>query len=245
MTYIVVAIILGLYTFINIIAPLSGSATVTPILAIIVGAKDAIALATVFFFLTCIPRVYLFRKYFRWDIAKHLWPVSIAGALLGSILLTGIDETVVTIVVLCFLLYFIYQKTRQIITKQDKQKKPAKLGVVMVGLVSGGLQGAGLAGADLRNGYLLSKGLSIKEIHGTTAAMGGANFLFASLVRLASGQLTFEAMIPILALFPIIVLATYIGRHVALKLNKKWQDRVALIVMVVALVLLLQKLIFS
>lgn len=115
--------------------------------------------------------------------------------------------------------------------------------MVVVGLVSGALQGAGLAGADLRNGYLLSKNLTINEIHGTTAAMGGANFLFASIVRLVSGQLTVQAMLPVLALFPVIVLATYIGRHVSHKLSKVWQDRVALIVMVVALVLLIWRLV--
>lgn len=242
MLYFITAIILGFYTFINIIAPLSGSATVTPILAGIVGAKDAIALATVFFFLTCIPRVYLFRHYFRWDIAKTLWPVSITGAIAGSILLTGINEMIVSTIILCFLSYFIFQKARQVIWKEKKEKQPTKLGVVAVGLVSGALQGAGLAGADLRNGYLLSKGLSIKEIHGTTAAMGGANFLFASIVRLVTGHLTVQATLPILALFPVIVLATYVGRHVALKLNKAWQDRVSLLVMVVALGMLLYRL---
>ena len=131
------------------------------------------------------------------------------------------------------------------IWKEKKQTQPTKLGVVAVGLVSGALQGAGLAGADLRNGYLLSKGLSIKEIHGTTAAMGGANFLFASIVRVVSGHLTLQAALPILALFPVIVLATYIGRHVALKLNKIWQDRVSLIVMIVAFGMLVYKLFFS
>ena len=240
MTYIFIAILLGVYTIINILAPLLGSATVTPVIASIVGAKDAIAVATVFFLLTCIPRAYLFRNYFRWDIAKRLWPMSIAGALLGSILLTGLNETVVAIVLVLFLGYFIIQKIIQITAKDKKEKKPTKLGVIIVGLVSGALQGAGLAGADLRNGYLLSKGLNIKEIHGTTSVMGGTNFLFASLVRLFSGDLTLQAALPVLALFPIIVLATYIGRHIALKLNKKAQDWLALAVMAIALVLLLR-----
>jgi uncharacterized membrane protein YfcA len=242
MTYIFIAILLGVYTIINVLAPLSGSATVTPIIASIVGAKDAIAVATVFFFLNCIPRAYFFRNYFRWDIAKNLWPVSITGALIGSILLKGLNETIVGIIILLFLSFFIYQKSRQIILKQKTEKKPTKLGVIVVGLISGALQGAGLAGADLRNGYLLSKGLNIKEIHGTTSVMGGTNFLFASLVRLYDGDLTFHAMLPVLALFPIIILATYIGRHLALKLNKPAQDTLSLVVMIIALVLLVRSL---
>ena len=107
--------------------------------------------------------------------------------------------------------------------------------MAFVGFFSGALQGTGLAGSDLRNGYLLSRGLSIPNLHGTTALIGGANFLFASISRVVSGELTLQMAYPILLLFPVIVLATYIGRHLTLKLPKVWQDRFALLVMVIAL----------
>ena len=80
MNFILIGVLLGVFTLVNILAPISGSATVTPVLTGLVGAKDAIAVATVFFFLTCIPRVYLFRKYIRWDIVKLRWPISILRA---------------------------------------------------------------------------------------------------------------------------------------------------------------------
>lgn len=240
MHFVLIAVLLGVFTFINILAPVSGSATVTPVLTGLVGAKDAVAVATVFFFLTCIPRVYLFRKYIRWNIVKQLWPISIIGALCGGFLFTGVSETVISLVILCFLMYFLYQKAVASFSKNKKEKKPTRHGVLFVGFLSGSLQGTGLAGSDLRNGYLLSKGLSIAEIHGTTALIGGSNFLFASVVRLNSGDLTFHMAAPILALFPVIVLATYIGRHATLKMPKLWQNRLALGIMIFAMVMILK-----
>lgn len=242
MHILIIAILLGIFTFINILAPVSGSATVTPVLTGLIGAKDAVAVATIFFLLTCIPRVYLFRKYIQWHIVKQLWPISIIGALCGGFLFSGVSEVVISLVILGFLTFFLYQKAIASFGKGTLEKKPTRHGVLFVGFLSGSLQGTGLAGSDLRNGYLLSKGLSIAEIHGTTALIGGSNFLFASLVRINSGDLTFRMAAPILALFPVIVLATYIGRHATLKMPKTWQNRVALGIMVFAMVMILKDL---
>ncbi len=237
------AILLAFYTFLNILAPISGSATITPLFAGLVGAKDAVAVATVFFFLTCIPRIYLFRKHIKWNIVRQLWPISIIGALCGGIFLTGISELIIALIILGFLSWFLYKKAIASFTKHKKEQKPTRHGVVFVGFISGALQGTGLAGADLRNGYLLSKGLTIPNIHGTTAIIGGSNFLFASMVRVQSGDLTWEMAAPVLALFPIIIIATVIGRHVTMKLSKVWQDRLALAVMIIAMVVLLRSII--
>jgi uncharacterized membrane protein YfcA len=242
MHFFLIAILLGIFTFINILAPVSGSATVTPVLTGLVGAKDAVAVATVFFFLTCIPRVYLFRKYIRWNIVKQLWPISIIGALCGGFIFAGVPEQVIAIIIFCFLAWFLYQKAIASFGKKKKEKKPTKHGVMFVGFLSGALQGTGLAGSDLRNGYLLSKGLTIPEIHGTTALIGGSNFLFASLVRLQSGDLTVHMALPILALFPVIVLATWVGRHATLKMPKVWQDRISLGIMIFAMVMIVKEL---
>lgn len=239
MIFIFTGLLLGILTILNILAPVSGSATVTPILTGLVGAKDAIAVASLFFVLSTIPRIFLFRKYIRWEIVKTLWPISIVGAIIGSIVLIYINGILVSLVILGFLIYFLLQKVQMSRTKKPiEPKKPTRHGVAFIGLSSGALQGSGLAGSDLRNGYLLSRGLSIPELHGTTAMIGGANFLFASISRIISGQLTWHMALPILALFPVIILATYIGRHLTVKLSKKWQDRFAIGVMIVALIIL-------
>ncbi|MGB3008957.1 MAG: TSUP family transporter [Candidatus Saccharimonadales bacterium] len=241
MTWVITAIILGIYTFINIVAPMSGSATVTPFLAGLVGAKDAIAVASFFFFLSCIPRIWLFREYIDWKLVKRLWPISIIGAIIGSSALVGLNEKVVLIIILGFLLWFIAQKTNDIISNSSK-RSPSKLGTVATGLMSGILQGTGLAGSDLRNGYLLSRGIDIPTLHGTTALIGGANFLFATIVRLASGDATVPMLLPILGLLPIIVFATYIGKKASLRLSKRAQAITSLTVMAIAAVLIIRSL---
>ncbi len=236
MSYILLGLILGAFTLFNIIVPAFGSSTITPIMAGFVGAKDAVAVATVFYCISNIPRVYLFRKYTDWKLVKKLLPASLMGALIGSIFLVGIDTHIVAGIILLFLLYFIYKKVHSILSSEPKSKKATtKHGATFIGLLSGALQGTGVSGADLRNGYLYSKGLTVQHIHGTTAWIGMANFALASGVRVVSGDLTFSMAWPVFAVFPIIVVATYIGRHLALKVPRRLQDYIILTVMVIAL----------
>lgn len=240
MNYLLLGLILGAFTLFNIIVPAFGSSTITPIMAGFVGAKDAVAVATVFYCISNIPRVYLFRKYTNWKLVRQLLPASLLGAFIGSIFLVGINTHVVALIILAFLLYFIYKKIKSIFGNDIKiQKHTTKHGATFIGLLSGALQGTGVSGADLRNGYLYSKGLTIQHIHGTTAWIGMANFAFASGVRVVSGDLTFAMIWPILAIFPITVVATYVGRRMALKMPKKAQDYIVLAVMLIALVSLL------
>lgn len=202
-----------------------------------VGAKDAIAVATVFYCIVNIPRVYLFRKYTNWHLVRQLLPASLIGALIGSIFLVGVEPVLISLIILSFLVYFIYKKvTSMYSSKPKKEKKPSKYGATSIGLLSGTLQGTGVSGADLRNSYLYSKGLTIQDIHGTTAWIGLMNFALASGVRVVSGDLTFAMAWPVLATFPFIVLATYIGRHYSLKMPKRVQDYIVLTVMIVALI---------
>lgn len=200
-----------------------------------VGAKDAVAVATVFYCISNIPRVYLFRKYTDWKLVRQLLPVSLLGAFIGSVFLVGINTHIVALIILAFLLYFIYKKLKAIFGKESTQQRTTKHGATFIGLLSGALQGTGVSGADLRNGYLYSKGLTVQHIYGTTAWIGMANFAFASVVRIVAGDLTFKMAWPVLAIFPIIVIATYIGRHFALKFPKRLQDYIVLVVMLIAL----------
>ena len=241
MNFIFLGALLAAITIFNIIVPAFGSSTVTPIMAGFVGAKNAIAVATVYYCISNIPRVYAFREYTDWKLIRQLLPASLIGALIGSTVLVGVNPHIVAIVVLAFLLYFMAKKVHAMFgaNTAKKPKKINKHGAIVIGTMSGALQGSGLSGADLRNGYLYSKGLSVQQIHGTTAWIGMLNFAFASIVRVVAGDLTFAMAWPILALFPIIVLATFLGRHLSLKVPKRIQDYIILTIMFVALVSLM------
>ncbi len=225
------------YSFINIIIPISGSATVTPWLAVITDAHTAIGLATFYFLLTCVVRIYLFREHIRWSYVKELWPLSIIGASLAAFSLVTIQSNILLIIVFCFVSYFFVDALKTLFGKKKRVKKNVVSSSV-VGLFSGFLQGAGLAGSDLRNNYLYAKRLSLVEVHGTTALMGGSNFLIATLIRLFTNQLPVTSLVPVLYLSPVIVLGVWMGRYALYRVNNKYMYLCTITIMGLTVVLL-------
>ena len=114
-----------------------------------------------------------------------------------------------------------------------------------VGLLSGFLQGTGLAGSDLRNQYLYAQNLSLPKVHGTTAFIGAANFFIATLVRLFGHQLSLPDIVQLLYLFPIIVLATWVGKHMLYKLSPKTSNHIVIFVMSMVVLSLSYKIFFG
>ncbi|MFA6437068.1 MAG: sulfite exporter TauE/SafE family protein [Candidatus Paceibacterota bacterium] len=241
MEKILIFIVLAALTFVNVIIPISGSATTTPLLAIITDPHNAIGLASFYFVLSGIVRIFVFRKHIQWKYIKSLLPISVLGAIFGALSLVEINTNVLLIIILLFLVYFVYKKIREIINKNIKEKKIHKLTFWIVGLFSGFLQGFGLAGSDLRNGYLYSEKLTIIDVQGTTAFIGTANFLIATIVRLFTNQVRLVDLSILIYLLPFIIIATYIGKKVLLKINKKYTNYLILVIMILMIVLLVLK----
>lgn len=241
MEKIFIFIVLAALTLINIIVPISGSATVTPLLALITDPHNAIGLASFYFVLSGIVRIFVFRKHIKWEYIKSLLPISILGAIFGALSLVKINTNILLIIILLFLVYFVYKKIREIFKGDVKEKKMHKLTFWIVGLFSGFLQGFGLAGSDLRNGYLYSEKLTIADVHGTTAFIGTANFIIATIIRLYTHQVKLVDLTILLYLLPFIIIATYIGKKILLKINKKYTNYLILLIMVLMIVLLVLK----
>ena len=226
-----VLLILTALTIINILVPISGSSTVTPILALITDPHIAIGLASFYFFLTSTVRIFFFRKYIKWKYVNKLLWISLIGAILGSLALVKINPKILLLIVLLFVIYFLYKTIRNKFIKE--KKKPVKrLASSIVGAFSGFLQGTGLAGSDLRNGYLYAENLKLQEVHGTTAVVGAVNFFSATLVRLATNQITTPNLIPLLYVFPFIILGTFLGKKILLRINKKYVDLIIITTMI-------------
>lgn len=233
-----IAFALGASCFLNILVPISGSATVTPLLAVLTDPHRAIGLASFFFCLSGIVRVALFRTHIQWREVKILLPVSLIAAFFGALSLIALNETLLLLIVLGFTVYFFLKRVEWIPTK-----KTSTYTVGIIGLLSGFLQGAGLAGSDLRNGYLYGKKFDLAQVHGTTAVIGASNFLLASMVRLWTHQLTVPDLTPLLWLFPFIVVGSLLGRTVIYKLKKETTNAIIGGVMIVIMILLAQKII--
>lgn len=219
--------LLGLSTVLNIIVPVSGSAVVTPLLALLTDPYHAIGIASFFFFLSGVVRVFFFRQSIQWHEIKILLIPSVIAAFFGALALVVISERWLLIIILLFSTYFLLKKLRVI----PKSGKSNRFFDHFVGLLSGFLQGTGLAGSDMRNQYLYARDLNIAEVHGTTALIGASNFFVATFVRLNTGQLALPDITPLLYLLPVIIIATWLGKKALLKLPKKVSNAVVIAVM--------------
>lgn len=227
-------------SIINTLVPISGSATVTPFLAILTDPHKAIGLASFYFLLSGIVRTYLFRRDIKWQEIKILLPVSLVASLFGSVSLVVINSTLLLVIVLIFTIYFFLKRIKVVsLTNNKKFRTPYATG--FVGLFSGFLQGTGLAGSDLRNSYLFSKDLNISQVHGTTALVGASVFLLATVVRLYTDQIAIPDLIPLLYIFPFILAGTLIGRMALYKLNEKTTSAIVVVVMAAIIIFLTQK----
>lgn len=233
-TWVLICGLLGLSTLVNIIVPITGSATVTPLLALLLDPHRAIGIATFVFFLSAPPRIFFFWQNIQWREIKILLLPSAIAAFFGALALVTIPAQWLLIIILLFSVYFLLKKLDII----PKSEKPHHLVNYVVGLLSGFLQGTGLSGSDLRNQYLYAQNLNLAEVHGTTAFIGGTNFLIAILVRLYTGQLSFPDIIPVLLyVFPVIILATWIGEKALFKIPPKISDRIVIGVMTVVILM--------
>ena len=229
--------VLAVSSFINIIVPISGSATVTPFLAILTDPHLAIGLASFYFLLSGVIRISLFRKQIRWEYVKSLLPISLIFAAVGAFALVEVNPKILLMIILAFTAFFFYKKLMQIFRK--KEEKPMnKLSVHLIGILSGFLQGSGLAGSDLRNGYLYSKKLNIAQVHGTSSLIGTSNFLIATIIRLGTNQITLPNLIPLLYIFPFMIAGIWIGKIVLYKIDKKHTDWIIILIMSLVIVFL-------
>src|SRR5688572_24640615 len=110
---LLIYVILALLSVLNIIVPVSGSATVTPFLATLTDPHTAVGLASFYFLLSSLIRIFLFRKLIHWEYVKKLLPISTVGAVLGALSLIQISDTLLLLIVMGFTLFFIYKKLLQ------------------------------------------------------------------------------------------------------------------------------------
>lgn len=233
--------ILALTSLINILIPISGSSTVTPFLAILTNPHTAIGLASFYFFLSAIVRVFMFRREIKWKYAKNLLLLSFIGAIIGALALVKISPLILLILIFLFTAYFFYKKIKTL--KNDKEIPSHKLTIHSIGFLSGFLQGAGLAGSDLRNSYLYSEKLTLPQVHGTTALIGATNFFIATIMRIMTSQITIPNLIPLFYVFPFIIVGSWIGKKLLYKINKKYADRIIMLIIILIMVFLASKII--
>ncbi len=109
---IFIYIYLAFLSVLNIIAPLSGSAMITPVLAILTDPHKAIGLASFYFLLSGIVRICIFWRHIQWHELKILLPTSLFAAFWGTLALIAINETLLLLIILLFAIYFFLKKIK-------------------------------------------------------------------------------------------------------------------------------------
>lgn len=238
---ILALIILSALTVLNIIAPMSGTATITPILAIITDPQRAVALAAFYFTLGGIIRVIFFRESIQWEYVRRLLPVSALAAIIGALAIVQLDQRLLLLALIAVMIYYLIKRLNH--KKPGQEQKKARAGGYFTGLLTGFLQGTGiLGGSDLRNSYLYGSGLSIIEVHGTTAIVGSTNFFIATMVRLLTHKASLPDITPLLLTIPFLVAGTLLGKKIAKRLSNKVENAIVILVMSAALLGLVVKL---
>ncbi|MDO8555372.1 MAG: sulfite exporter TauE/SafE family protein [bacterium] len=214
-------------TFVNIVAPTSGSTVINPVTAFFTDPYRAIGISGFIFFFTGLHRAYLFRKEILSDklnlrAIKSMLPYSIVGAIGGGLLISYLNIKLLAATIVVVSVYFIYKTIKQIIQKAKIEKKNSGLGFAFIALLSGFLQSSGMPGSDIRNNYLRTS-LSEISVRAVGSAIGLVNFFIGGTIIFLSNRLTHKDIIFIVSIIPFLIIAQIYGK----KFLDKMTDRKA------------------
>lgn len=236
-------LVLAFLTFLNIIVPLSGSSTQTPLIVALTGDSHyAITISTWLLMISCAMISFVFRKDIRMDYVWKLLPTSLIGSVIGALLLIQLPNWLVTLVLFFLSVHFLYKTLVHLLNKNKvkaEKKKAHHFVSYSVGALSGFLQGTGLSGASIRASFLYSEHLKIEEVRGTSNVLNFIIFATASIVRFNENQLSSSEMIKWTIIFaPILFVSIYLGRKVLIKLSDKVKDGIIILTMLYIVVAL-------
>ena len=192
-----------------------------------VGLITAVGMTSSYFFANGLIVIGTFWKDIIWSEVKNILPLAAFGSLFGAIFLTHINPNILLAAMLYFALSFLYKST----IKKDEVKKESKLSIWSMALLSGFLAGTALPGGGLRNSYLLSKGYSLHQVHGTTNFIGVVCWSLKLFVLFESGLFTYQNFKAIFIAFPILILTNILLRKGLFKLPKSISIKISIFAM--------------
>jgi uncharacterized membrane protein YfcA len=230
---------MGFTTFLNIffIVP---NTIINPISAALTNPYRAIGIGSFVFFINSLQRAYLFRKEIFTDsknksLLKKMIPFSILGAFIGSLFISRLNTTLLSVVIIVTSLYFIYS-TILILLVDNKNKNEGRiiLGPIPVSILTGLIQGVALPGADIRAGYLRTK-VSEVSVRAVSSFIGLFNFLILSTVLFINHKMPTADIWFVISLIPALFLIQHIGKKILVKIPDKYAKILALTMSIVSL----------
>ena len=236
---ILIYLLLGISSFFFVVIPVSGSFVLNPLLVLITDPHSAISIAAFFFLLNSIIKTSIFRKDIQYNYVKKILPISLLSAGVGAFAVGLIPDRILLILIFILSLYFLLKTIGAVLSKKETIKKSNSLVTHTMSLFSGFMQGAGVgSGGSLRKIFLLSENLTLPQMHGTTSFISVVLLALSVGIRLATEQVKFEILMPIVYLIPIMVLATWLGRNFLKRMNKQTSRIVTIMVMTILTIVL-------
>lgn len=223
-------------TILNIVVPTPGSSTVTPVFAIWIGDPlHALALASAFFFMSGVVRTILFREFILKKYVREFLGLSMLFSIIGALALLPISPYVLYALLFVVVLWSLVAVLLKTFLNYELPQ-PNKWGSAAIAMLSGFLQGTGLSGSAMRGSFFYAEGLSLQEVQGTSSLIGTANFGVATLARISTHQFTLHDLWLLLALLPLVVLGTWLGKKIIVHITKRVQNAVIIVILAVILV---------
>lgn len=236
--------LIGFLSFFFIIVPITGGIVLNPLLSLIVDPHTAVSMSVFFFMVNSGIKAFFFRHDIVFTYFRDMLLISVVAAVVGTYAIGLVPEAGLLLVMLFMTLFFLRKKVVSMMSPPDAgQVKRSVAGNLLTGLTSGFMQGAGLGGGgSLRKSYFLANGLNMLQTHGTTSAISVVLGGVSTGVRLQTSQVTVPMLMPIVYLFPVMVVATILGRKTLLRLSRRVSDRIIVLTLAVTAALLLAKL---
>ncbi len=239
----VVYVLLGLFSFFFVIVPITGGVVLNPLLSLIVDPHTAISMTVFFFTVNSTIKATVFYRDIVWKYALTMLPISVVFAIIGTYAVGFAPEFMLYLIMLVMTIYFFYKKIVTLLPNYKKPKKESASGNYLTGIASGFMHGAGLGGGgSLRKVYLLSRGLSLLQMHGTSSALSLVLGGVSTFVRLQTGQVTFDILLPIVYLIPVMILATIFGKMALVRLSKRTSERIIIVTLAITTTIIIYKL---
>lgn len=232
MIHIFEAVVFIAYSFLAAIITAGGSMLVTNVLSL--GGIDLIkatGLTSSYFIVNAIIGCYVFRKDIVWSEVKNILPVTILGAIIGSILLVNMNPMILLSLMLFFSVRFIYKKIKIIDAKKIVEDSFWK--EQFIGLFAGSVAGAALPGGGFLSSYFASKGFTLSQMFATVNFIVSLVFTVKVAVMINVGLLAPSDFIGIAIASPFLIISNTLVRRGLIKLSKSTSDKITIFAMVI------------
>jgi len=243
--YFFVYIWLIITTFIDMIAPISGSTVVNPVTAFFTDPQRAIGISSLLFFFTGVYRVYLFRKELLSDkvnlkVFSSMLPFTIAGAICGGLFISYLNIKILVLMIISVSIYYIFKNLYQLIKNKKTELKITGLSFIFIATISGFFQASGMPGGDIKRNYLRTV-LSEISVRAVSSALGMINLFIGGTIIFLRNKLTHGDLILIITVLPFLLLALKYGKTFLEKIPDRHAKILASSLSFLGIVLLIYK----